>query len=73
MRVASAMSPAGGGAGGGRDFSIASNTLYYGYEFPPFSLMSSHQSLHSKLRFKNTYGYADYVPTKIPASASPPP
>ncbi|WP_157820479.1 hypothetical protein [Candidatus Kuenenia stuttgartiensis] len=73
MCVASAMSPAGGGAGGGRDFSIASNTLYFGYEFSPSYLMLSHQSLHSELRFKNTYGYADYAPTKIHASASPPP
>ncbi len=47
--------------------------LYYGYGFTPFSLMLNYQSLNSELRFKNTYGYADYVPAKIPASASPPP
>ncbi|TVM04264.1 MAG: hypothetical protein CV087_01085 [Candidatus Brocadia sp. WS118] len=73
MRAAPAMSPAGGGIGGGLDFScrfkypfiLDTNFHYYlGVDSPIIA---------STPWFKNVYRYSDYEPAKIPGSASPPP
>jgi len=73
MRAASTMSPAGGGIGGGLDFS-------YRFKYPFIVDTNFHLSLgvdspiiaHA-LWLKDAYRYSDYEPAEIPGSASPPP